>query len=265
MDDDVRRLFFGLELEAAWFEPPPSGRILEPKNRHLTLAFLGNISLSKLQGELTEYTCTERLGPLGICNKMIFLPKRRPNVAAGQIVWLDEGPFDEMRGVLVEWLRDHDYPVDERPFLSHVTMARGPFVISKWKKAFSPFPILAKGLHLFESLGHSEYNSVWEKKFILPFEEIEHTADVGYRIYGGSYKELFRHAEMALAFAFPPMTPFLSLGEGVDSLDEVIIELNQRVSRIDMEIGAPFKAVSFHGEAVRDEKGFLVWEMIVDV
>jgi len=37
------------------------------------------------------------------------------------------------------------------------------------------------------------------------------------------------------------------------------------VAQADQEIGAPFKAVSFHGNIVKKNNQLLEWEMIVDV
>jgi RNA 2',3'-cyclic 3'-phosphodiesterase len=47
-DDPIKRLFFAFEVDAPWPEALPSGRILEPSCRHMTLAFLGNIPFAPL-------------------------------------------------------------------------------------------------------------------------------------------------------------------------------------------------------------------------
>ena len=47
--------------------------------------------------------------------------------------------------------------------------------------------------------------------------------------------------------------------------DEIIIQLNEKISLWDAESGCPFKAVSFSGEITKKENGLLHWEMIIDV
>lgn len=263
---DVKRLFFGLEIEAAWMQPLPEGRILREECRHMTLAFLGNQSYLRLQTDLADFPiCDPYLGFAGHCDRLLFLPPRRPHVVSGHIDWVDQPAVHQCYQRLVSWLREKGYPVDSRELLSHVTLARAPFQIKKWKEAFLPFPLLAKSLHLYESEGNLTYRPLWSLPFILPLEEIEHTADVAFLIRGKNIRQLFRHARLALAFKFPRLLDYASTDTGMESLDEVIIQLNALVSRADAEVGCPFKAISFHGEITKGIGGYLQWEMIIDV
>lgn len=263
---DVKRLFFALEIQAAWMYPLPEGRILKEENRHVTLAFLGNKSLSQMQNDLKNFPLPcPLLGLTGWCDHLLFLPKGMPRVVAGHIDWLDPQAFFHIHQELSSWLIAHGYKIDTRKILSHVTLARAPFNEKKWREAFFPFPLVAKSLNLYESIGNLHYRSMWSLPFTAPIEEIEHTADIAFQIRGKDIQQIFLHAQLALAFKFPSMFHYFSDGSGIQSLDDVIIQLNRNVSRADAERGCPFKAVSFHGKVTTEERGFMLWEMIVDV
>lgn len=263
---DSKRCFFGLEVEAAWMAPMPDGRILEEENRHITLVFLGNVSLSDLQKKLALFPQPSfRLAPVGTCDKLLFLPEKNPHVVAAHVTWCMPEVLSKYHEQLSDWLQEQGFKVEKKEFLSHVTLARAPFDAESWKMAFSPFPILVKALHLYESLERLQYSSLWSLPLPSPIEEFEHTADIAFRIRGDSLPQLFLYAQMALALKFPPLMDYFSDGSRLDHLDELIIQLNKDVAHADAEIGCPFKAISFHGEIVKEENGLLHWEMIVDV
>lgn len=265
MEVQETRLFVGCSLDAVWIDPPHSGRILDAQNRHLTLAFLGNqdraLILEKLQSFPKGVT---GLGFAGWCERLLFLPPRHPHVVASHVRFVNAEGFSQMRESLGDWLKLHGYPVDERPFISHVTLARAPFSIKQWRESFHPFPLFVKGLHLYESLGNSHYKILWSLPFLDPIEEVDHTADIAFRLKGYTLDHLFQHAQLALAWKFPPMLDYFS-EDSVESLDELIMKLNALVSKADADRGCPFKAVSFHGDIETTAEGVLSWEMIVDV
>ncbi|MBA2727800.1 MAG: hypothetical protein H0U49_06480 [Parachlamydiaceae bacterium] len=264
--NDVKRLFFGFEVEAAWMHPLPTGRILEEQNRHITLAFLGNTSLARIQNDLEDFPISRSfLGLAGRCDRLLFLPEKLPHVVAGHIEWFEQTALLYVHQELISWLTKHGYNVDTRELLSHVTIARSPFIIKDWKEAFSPFPLIAKSLNLYESVGDLSYHSIWNIPFLSIIEEISHTADIAFRIRGKDLQQLFLNAQLALAFNFPDMLQFISDGSNIQDLDDLIIQLNGNVSRADSVVGCPFKAISFHGKITKDTYGFLLWEMIVDV
>lgn len=238
----MARLFFGMEVIAPWPEVFPSGRVLLESDRHLTLAFLGETTMPDLRSfPKPDFSC----GWVGIFDKPLVLA----HVLAWHIRWLDEGPLTYQKQ-LAKWLNLKD------EFLSHVTLARKPVDESAWKKTFSPLPLYVKNINLYESLGHSKYNIIWQCSLPAPFDEIEHTADIAFVVRGN----LFLHAQFALAFHFPPLIDYLDQS-AITDLDEIVSALNRLIAKVDGEIGCPFKAVSFHG----NKNHLQEWEMIVDV
>lgn len=263
---EIRRLFFGWEVGAPWPDKYPSGRLLDESHRHMTLAFLGNVDYQKIIEILPSYPKPSfNIGLVGHFNQCLFLPPRNPRVVAWHIKWNDHDLMGQYQHTLVQWLQAHGFKMDSREFLPHVTLCRSPFVERKWKEAFTPLPCLMKDIHLYESMGNLQYLSRWKHSLKLPFEELEHTADIAFRIRGETMQKLHLNAQYALAFQFPALLPYLDSTQEISSLDQSITALNGIVGKADGEIGCPFKAVSFHGEVVHEQDNTLQWEMIVDV
>jgi 2'-5' RNA ligase len=262
--NDEKRLFFAAEITGAWPQDFPAGRILDEENRHLTLAFLGSTSLSRLLEKTKTIPLPSfHLGPAGYCTRWIFLPsEKEAHVVAAEV--LPANFLQNYQKKLAEHLKAQGYAQDTRPFFSHITIARGPLEVEAWKKFPCLIPFYAKSIALLESLGKSHYKPVWRHSFIPPFAEIEHTADIAFLIRGKDFQELFLHAQLALAFKFPPLLSYFSKEQDFSSLDTVIVALNGLVARADLDIGVPFKAVSYHDEMAY-HSNHLEWKMIVDV
>jgi len=267
MEPEHKRLFFGLEVQAPWPESLPHGRILDEKHRHLTLAFLGDTDWTKLKEALQTFpTPSFKVGFVGQFDQCLFLPPRHPRVVAWHVDFLEEdSPLITFYETLIVWLKEKGFSPDTRHnFTPHVTLARAPFNERVWQKKFTPLPLLLKDIHLYESVGHLKYESIWSSSLLAPFEEISHTADVAYWIRGENFDQLYRHAEVALATTFPQILPYLRKQNGIENLDDVIIALNELVAIVDQAISSPFKAVSFHSH-LEEKENVLHWEMIVDV
>lgn len=260
---EIKRLFFAFSVEAPWPSETPQGRILDEAARHVTLAFLGNQPFQKLEDALGHFPEPAFLvGPVGKTDKVLFLPPKNSHVVAQHVIWLtSQESILRYQVALTDWIENLGYSVDRRPFLPHVTLARAPFELQGWEE-FSQLPLMITGIHLYESLGHMRYQSIWKKPLVKPFEEIEHTADIAFHIRGQSLTELYINGAAALAFKFPPFLTFLRR-ETFSSLDEVIQGLNRMLSHCDLDVGCPFKAVSYHGKL--SQNSIFNWEMIVDV
>lgn len=261
-----KRLFFGLELIADWPQSLPKGRVIDEQEHHLTLAFLGQVSFPELEELLPTFPKPKsKIGFSGKCDHLIFLPKKTPRIVAGAIHWFENASFMCYQQSIELWLKKHKYPVDHREFLSHITLARMPFEQEEWKNyQLTPFPLITKAIHLYESIGNLHYSSLWSFPLLLPFEEFEHTADIAFLIRGETFQDLFLHAAIALIFNFPPLLNYFAKPWELSDLNSIIRQLNYLIALADSEIGVPFKAVSFHGE-VKAQEDYLEWEMIVDV
>lgn len=268
MNEERKRLFFGWNVEAPWPPHFPEGRLLQEHVRHMTLAFLGQTDYNKLKNKLKEFPPPPfQVARVGQFTECLFLPFRHPNVVAWNIEWFDKKePIHDFQKTLSLWLQTLDLlQPEKREWLPHVTLCRQPFQSKKWQKSFSPLPFITQEIHLYESLGNLNYQSLWHYSFLSPFEELDHIADIAFIIQGHDLEELFHHAFIALAFKDPTLLSFYPTTPlQLETLDDLIICLNQLVSLADQEIGSPFKAISFHGEIIK-KNHILTWEMIVDV
>lgn len=263
MLSDKKRLFFGYEVSAPWPLELPKGRILGVTCRHLTLAFLGDILFEPLQDSLEIMpTPQHKLGPVGYFDECLVLPDvKKPRLIAWHVSWCENLTLTYQK-TLFNWLLEQGYSLDSRPFLSHVTIARSPFNPKSWIQSFEKLPLFVNGLHLYESLGNLNYQPIWSYLFLPPFEELDHTADIAFLIRAETMKDLHLHAQIALAFKFPSLLNYF--GDLKDQLDDIVIALNDLITKADCAIGCPLKAVSFHGK-LEKEQDLLTWIMIVDV
>jgi RNA 2',3'-cyclic 3'-phosphodiesterase len=265
---NIKRLFFGMEVHAPWPHELPEGRLIQEQYRHMTIAFLGNADLVLLLEKLKFFIPPSfKVGLVGKFHQCLFLPKRDPHVVAWEIEWLEKpNRFISFYHHFMEWLEKQGFSPDKKhaDFLPHVTLCRSPFNVKEWEEGFQKLPFSITSLNLYESVGNSVYEVRWKYPFVNPFKEIEHTADIAFEIYGESLNQLYNHAVAALAFKYPPfLHDFIPLKK-IKNLDELIISLNQLITKVDSEIGCPFKAVSFH-DLLTEESQLLKWEMIVDV
>lgn len=269
-DQEKKRLFFGIEVKARWPEELPTGRLLYDHDRHLTLAFLGTIPWPPVEALLRSIPIPSfKVGLAGIFDQCLFLPPRKPSCVSWHVSWLEKAlEFEHYQKSLSNFLVERKLianKVHDRDFLPHVTLCRPPFSFTEWRHAFHAMPMITESLHLYQSLGRSRYRPIWSHRILPPFEEIDHTADIAFRIYGESLEEIHLHAMTALAFEDPRLIPLIKRNCSSESLDEIIIALNTLIAESDQNYGSPFKAVSFHGEIVKRGDGVLTWEMIVDV
>jgi 2'-5' RNA ligase len=270
---EKKRLFFALKVVAPWPQTSLKGRILIEEQRHLTLAFLGEVDGQRILEALENIPPIPfSVGLTGAFNQCLFLPRRQPRVVAWHVDWQDDpSPLIVFQKELTNWLVEIGIPPRDvgREWLPHVTLCRQPFNSLEWKKSFSTMPMATGDLCLYESVGELRYLPLWTRSITPPFEEIEHTADMAFLIYGNTLQQILNHAQTVLAFKFPALMTEMSRDVNVQSLDDIVIYLNELICKSDSTIGCPFKAVSFHGDLEQVNLGFnspiFKWEMIVDV
>ena len=262
-----KRLFLAFDIHAPWPSTYPPGRLLNPLERHLTIAFLGNQNLEQMIALLNSLPLPPfAIGPSGILSKLLFLPPDQTRVVA---YYFDFGlQAEELRKYTQsaeDFFVEKGFELNRHPhFLPHVTVARAPLRAGEWEKAFKILPAFIQNLHLYQSLGNLHYQKIWTYPLKPPFEEVPHTADMAFIVRGNDLNDLAQNAALALQFHYPALVKF-SLPTFYTSLDDIIIALNQLVSQADQEFGIPFKAISFHGNVQIQLDKTIEWEMIVDV
>ncbi len=185
-------------------------------------------------------------------------------MVAWEVQWFDKD-LPNYQEKLHLWAKTLGFKCKDTEWLSHVTISRSPFNPKQWEEEFTPLPCFAKAIHLYESLGASNYQSLWTHPLHPPFIEIPHTADIAFSIFGQDLIHLYCSAFIALAFKYPRLTTYFQKPPSLTCLDEVIIELNRLISSVDQKEGCPLKAVSFHGEIQSLKENQIQWEMIVDI
>ncbi len=269
MQEDKKRIFFGFEIEANWLKIPEEKKIIQEKNRHITLLFLGEQKFLDIKNCLNEIPLLDlKISPIGFFDKILFLPKKHPRVVAYQANFFDKNQkIQNFQKDLFEFFKKKNFNLknNRNNFVAHVTICRNEFAIDMWKKNFEPFAFYVKSFNLFESLGSSDYLTLWKKEFIKPFDEIAHTADIAFNIRGENFLQLFQNAFIALSFKEKKVLNYYLDIKNIESIDDVIINLNEIVTNAEIDgIHIPFKAISFHSN-IKKENKILSWEMIVDV
>lgn len=268
-EESKNRLFFALHVDAPWPSKLPNGRLLNSNERHITLAFLGDIELSSLLPHLTDFPKPPfQLSPTGILDEVIFLPQHQHRVVAWHASFdQNQRPISEYQHLLSIWLKDRGFPPtgEHRVWLPHVTMARAPFDEAKWKEQFQPLPFVCHHIYLYESIGNLRYEPRWSHNLLQPFEEFAHTADIAYKIRGKNLEDILSHAALALTFRHSEIAAFVDQTKKPKNLQDVVHILNQAIAYADAKWGCPLKSVSYHGEITTGPDQFLEWEMIVDV
>jgi len=265
-NEEQASLFLGMEAHAPWPAMLPDAHMVQAQYRHLTLIFLGKTSYQHLCTLLPHLPLPPfRIGPVSIFDSCLFLPKHHPRVVAWHVKPFGENDLLTLyQKQIFLFFKKQGYRLDVREPIHHVTLGRLPFVIQEWKEAFQPLPLYLQNVHLYASRGGLCYEPIWTHPILPPFEEVEHVADVAFHIFGENLQQLYYHAQIALTFAYPQILPFLRSYLRVKNLEEIIIELNQIIAKVDQELGISCKAVSFHGDVKRENEVF-VWEMVVDV
>jgi 2'-5' RNA ligase len=260
--NDTQRLFIGWECLLSSYSPIIHGRKIDPA--HLTLSFLGNISQKMMQQKLCNLPCfNEKISPCLLADGIIFLPENKPRVAALTFSHIPK-VISEYQTHLSQWIASLGLSIKQSPFFPHVSLIRQPFDEQEMLRWFVPQPVALQSIHLFESVGNLKYEKRATIPLLAPFEEIEHTADLAFIIRGQTMKELYDHAIMALAYKYPPILS-LHAPYTPQDLSDLIKNLNHLITRLDLDVGCPLKAVCYSGDIHAKDAKILEWKMIIDV
>ena len=99
-------------------------KLVEPKNIHLTLKFLGNVDQSTIEniGEVME-TAVEEIHPFksNLRGMGVF-----PNQNYMKVIWMgmEAGPIPKMASIIDEGLVKYGFKKEKRRFAPHITIAR---------------------------------------------------------------------------------------------------------------------------------------------
>jgi len=266
-EKDFFRVFVAAKVQAPWPEMP-KGKAIKEENRHITICFLGELLKENKEEYLDFPKPGFLLSPVGRFTKCVGMPKRHPRLIAFEGDFLNEqNHLENYQKEIFKWANSLKIELknEYRPFYPHTTMIRRDFDEKKWQDAFVPTPFYISNIHLYESLGNSNYKILKSYPLKSAFEEMQHTADIAYIIRGKDFDEIYINAAVALAFQFPLICVYVEKGRSCSSLLEVIAALNEHVSHADIEWGCNFKAVSFHDKIKKTEDGYYEWEMIIDV
>jgi RNA 2',3'-cyclic 3'-phosphodiesterase len=261
----IKKVFFGFDIETLWVDIPKEKKMINEANRHVTVVFLGNLDIGEIDFNDLPKADFE-IGPVGFFNKCLFLPPRHPRLVAYQIDFFEKDTLiKSFQKKLFEFFIKKNIVIKPNNFLPHVTICRNDFNKKVWEESFKFLPLFIKSLNFYESFKNSEYKTLWQKDFIKPFEEIEHTADIAFIIRGKNYTDLLYNSFIALAFKSLDLLLYIKELNKVESIDDVVIKLNEIITKAEIDgFYIPFKAVSFHAY-IEKKDDILNWEMIVDV
>jgi len=269
MFEEKKRFFFGFEVETIWPNIFEEKKIIKEKNRHITLLFLGENNLKDVEKLLNDLPLlNEQIAPVGFFDECLFLPEKSPRLVAYRVNFLNKkSKIQNYQKNLFEFFQTKKIFIkhNHKNFLPHITICRNNFDIKKWEESFQQFPLYLKSFNLFESLGDCNYQTLWKKSFLKPFDEIEHTADIAFIIKGNNFSDLLYNSFIALSFKVFNFLHYFKNLKDVSSIDDVIINLNELITKAEIDgEHLPFKAVSFHSN-IEKKDDILNWEMIVDV
>ncbi|MFA5935296.1 MAG: RNA 2',3'-cyclic phosphodiesterase [Patescibacteria group bacterium] len=148
------RLFIGIRipndiqasLQRNWEQsdhPSEDMRVLEPESRHLTLAFLGEVSPdNRLALEILISKAMER-PPKGSFSFVTFetFPPKAPIIITAKLDISDAPSWPDFVDRLRDMVSVAAPSVDRKPWMAHVTVARSrKAILPAWNESFDPIP-----------------------------------------------------------------------------------------------------------------------------
>jgi RNA 2',3'-cyclic 3'-phosphodiesterase len=279
---DDKKLIEKSKVKTTEISKAQYGRLVSKKDRHVTLFFIGDVKVKQVDELIKKFPILDEFsGFSGLFDRCLFLPYKNPKAVSYRANFFQKEKIllefrDEIKKILdgiEQDLTSQDFASQD--FLPHMTLARKPFLKNKWKNFFQKYPFYVEKVTLFQSLGMSNYKTLYEYELPKPFEKFERKRDLSFKVKGETFLDLYLNAQIALCFKCPEMTSFVSIFDEngneckLDDLDDVITALNKKITQIDEEVGCSVKAISIYSEmeerVITDDKKLLIWDMIVDL
>ena len=131
----IQNRFKSLGLHASW---------VKPGNIHLTLKFLGDTDPDRIPG--IQNKLTETLAPFAPFRLSLSSAGVFPNTKSPRVLWVglkdEEGTLETLQTVIEKTLESAGFPMDQRSFSPHLTLAR---IKSPWGIKSSKETKLPKG------------------------------------------------------------------------------------------------------------------------
>lgn len=258
--EDIKRLLFGFEAHAPWPAVLPDEKTLKAKHRHLTLLYFGDISYKKVHDEIRYMPKPPfRVGPVAISDSSLSLPNRSPDIITWHVDSFGNDAINDYQQELVEYFAEHDYDFERKKYIKHITLGKSGALKKEMKQNFKPLPLYCSNLHLYESFKGEQFEPIWTYDLLPPFEEQEGGQFI---LYGESFQQVFLNAQIALAFKFPELVPFLDSSYQVRNLHDGGIRLTTLLNTAYRAIKIPIEKATFPDDG-KQEKGILTWPLQV--
>jgi 2'-5' RNA ligase len=255
-----KQLLFGFEAHAPWPKILPDEKTLKAKHHHLTLLYFEDVSYQKLHDEIRYMPKPSfRVGPVAVSDSSLFLPNRSSDIITWHVDPFGDDPINDYQHALVEYYKELGYGFDKKEYIKHITLGKSGALKKEIKKNFKPLPLYCSNLHLYESLKGDQYEPIWTYDLLPPFEEQKEGQFI---LYGESFQQVFLNAQIALAFKFPELVPFLDPTYQVRNLHDGEIRLTTLLNAAYRAIKIPIDKTTFL-ENGKQEKGLLSWPLQV--
>ena len=262
--EENKRVFFAFEAFSPWPQNLPEGRKLESTDRHLTIAFLGNIHYPSLEKILSNTPLPKiKVGIVGKFDRCLFLPPKRPNVVAWHVKWFDEEyDLGIYQKEMADWLGDNGFSVRINPkgFLPHATLSRRPFKYHEWREAFQVIPVVIKDIHLYESVGKLRYKPLWSHHLLAPFDITKTDTEYRLVIRGENLTQLFHHCLTAIAFQYPYILRRYGETLSISEFSDLLPNINAILKKAAKKIPLPFQELQTIREPEKNDEGVFSWE-----
>lgn len=243
-----KRLFLAFRIEAPWPQQLAKGRLIAARERHMTLAFLGEQPWPSLRDQLARLPLPPfSTGLVGRFVRSLSLPPGHNRVIAWEAEALEPRKLFLYQHRLMEWLLEEGLLSCEKAalpsWLPHVTLCRAPFDRRGWEELFAPLPFSMSELHLYESLGDLHYGPLWSHLLPRPFLVESQDDQLRIQAVGNSWSQLFAHLATAIQFVYRETNLNHKVEEALSSRGAMVDRLRQLLSSLPHIAATSFRSL----------------------